>query len=126
MAKYAISYIGMFDRQGRELPNADGYHADEFLPGYDEQTFDNENLGQRWIESNHKGPDVDGVEARFLVRLAEASDFFVVGQRIDCPTTDLDDQPAAQAGRVVDLAGEYVTVAWDDGQRTTQHFSVLI
>lgn len=64
---YAIIFVGMFDRSGHELQVSDGYHADDYLPDYDEQNFASENLAQRWVESNHKGPDVDGVEARFVV-----------------------------------------------------------
>lgn len=64
---YIIEYVGMYDHDGKQLQIADGYHADDYLPDYDEQAFENENLAKRWVESNHKGSDVDGVEARFVV-----------------------------------------------------------
>ena len=120
-----INYVGMFDRDGKELPVADGYHADEYLPGYDEQTFDTEIQVPRWVESNHKGPDVDGVEARFVAGPAMADRHFSVGETIEAETTDLDGSATTQTGRVIEIDGADVTVAWDDGQRTTQHFSLL-
>ena len=64
---HTIAYVGMFGRDGKQLQVSDGYRADDYLPGYDGQEFENEDLAKRWIETNHKGPDVDGVEARFVV-----------------------------------------------------------
>lgn len=125
MDTYAIDCMGLFDRQGRYLHNEDGYHEDEYLPGFAKQAFGSAADGHLWIGRNHKGPDAEGIEAQFLVRLAEAIDFFEVGQKIECPTNNLDGQPATETGIVEDIAGDDVTVSWDGGVRTTQHFSAL-
>lgn len=67
---FTIEFVGFFNAQGVEIVDPSlihGYQADDYLPDYDGQEFENENLAKRWVESNHKGLDVDGIEARFVI-----------------------------------------------------------
>jgi hypothetical protein len=128
---YVIKPAGYY-RHGVEVADPTeihGYRHDDYLPGYADQSFPTELLGQAWIEGNTRGPDVEGIEAAFCVVPATAADFFTVGDEIEAPTEaeteDGEMVPATQTGRVLDVDGDMVTVAWDDGARTTQHFSVL-
>ena len=64
---YTIEYVGMFDRDGQRLQVPDGYHADDYLPGFAEQHFHTTDGARAWIRLNHRGPQVDGTIARFKV-----------------------------------------------------------
>jgi hypothetical protein len=50
---------------------------------------------------------------------------YSIGEAIETQTTDLDGASVTQNGKIVAIDGDDVTVAWDDGVRTTQHYSAL-
>jgi hypothetical protein len=62
---WGVEYLGLYDATGDQLALVDGYSADDWLPDYDSQAFPSEAAARRWIEENHRGPDVDGIVARF-------------------------------------------------------------
>lgn len=65
------------------------------------------------------------IEAALNERLSDGGEFSI-GETIETTTTNLDGEPATQNGTVIDIIGDRVTVAWDDGERTTQSAGVLL
>jgi hypothetical protein len=51
-----------------------GYCADDYLCGYYDMVFDSREQAEAWIDSNHAGPDCDGVTCKFAVVEKSQSD----------------------------------------------------
>lgn len=62
-----IAFTGWYDAKGREIDSPYGYNADDYLPDFASQEFPTQGDANAWIKAHHKGPDIEGIEARFVV-----------------------------------------------------------